>query len=187
MDILEYGGIQRSIILCNWSVFSASPSKLTTLFRSSAFATTYFIVYNCGCGICDVRYTNSGLFMLGIASYLYVNIKNELSFRIITVIMLMAPMVADYAAMIEGFGEIYPVGEKAWFNGRYLIFVAPLIAFGSTSLVICASKIRRRRILITSAAFVVVVLSYSFVLRSTTRGRKNYRYGRYCSATLPKS
>jgi hypothetical protein len=101
--------------------------------------------------------------LLGIASYLYVNIKNELSFRIITVIMLMAPMVADYAAMIEGSGEIYPVGEKAWFNGRYLIFVAPLIAFGSTSLVICASKIRRRRVLITSAAVVVVVLLYSFV------------------------
>ena len=65
MDILEYGGIQGSIILCNWSVFSTSPSKFTTLFRSSAFATTYFIVYNCGCGICDVRYTNSGLFTVG--------------------------------------------------------------------------------------------------------------------------
>ena len=76
--------------------------------------------------------------------------------------MLMAPMVADYAAMIEGSGEIYPVGEKAWFNGRYLIFVAPLIAFGSSSLVICANKIRRR-VLITSAPFVVVVLSYNFV------------------------
>ena len=90
-------------------------------------------------------------------------VENGLSFRILTVIMLMAPMVADYAAMIEGSGEIYPVGEKAWFNGRYLIFVAPLIAFGSTSLVICASKIRKTKDLITSAPFVVVVLSYSFV------------------------
>lgn len=43
--------------------------------------------------------------LLGIAGYLYVNV---------IVFMLMAPVVADYAAaMIEGSGEVYPAGEKA--------------------------------------------------------------------------
>jgi 4-amino-4-deoxy-L-arabinose transferase-like glycosyltransferase len=102
--------------------------------------------------------------LLGIASYLFMHKKNVLSFRILTVIMLMAPTLADYAAMIQGSGEIYPVGEKAWFNGRYLIFIAPLIAFGSTSLVIFASKIRKRgKTLITYIVYVTVVVSYIFI------------------------
>ena len=102
--------------------------------------------------------------LLGIVCYLWTRKRNVLSFSILIVIMLMAPTLADYAAMIQGSGEIYPVGEKAWFNGRYLIFLAPLISFGSTSLVIFASKIRKRgKPLITYVAFAVVVISYSFV------------------------
>jgi len=56
--------------------------------------------------------------LLGIAGYLYVNV---------IVFMLMPPVVADYAAaMIEGSGEVYPAGEKAWFNVR-LIFMPLLL------------------------------------------------------------
>ena len=102
--------------------------------------------------------------LLGIVCYLWTRKRNALSFSIFIVIMLMAPTLADYAAMIQGSGEIYPVGEKAWFNGRYLIFLAPLISFGSTSLVIFASKIRKKgKPLITYVAFAVVVFSYSFI------------------------
>jgi hypothetical protein len=101
--------------------------------------------------------------LLGLAAYLYMNRHGSLSFGLLTIAMLMAPMLADYAAMIQGSGEIYPVGEKQWFNGRYLIFAAPLIAFGATSLVFFTTKIVRRNMLPTVIVMFVLVLSYSLI------------------------
>jgi hypothetical protein len=48
----------------------------------------------------------------------------------------MAPMITDFLAMVQGSGEIYPYSYPyGWFNGRYLIFLAPLFAFASAALV----------------------------------------------------
>ncbi len=72
-------------------------------------------------------------------------------FNVLTVtVFMLLPIVADFAAMVQGSGERFPNGNPyGWFNGRYLIFVAPLFAFISVSLVIFdAKKIRKKMLTI---------------------------------------
>lgn len=101
---------------------------------------------------------------LGIASYLYMNrSKKLLPFSLLTLGALMMPILFDFISMVQGSGEIYPTGtEGSWFNGRYLIFLAPFFIFTSVSLVmIIASK---RRMVLTILAAVLVVGSWSLVI-----------------------
>ncbi len=115
--------------------------------------------------------TSPSICVLGLATFLYMNRRESLLFSLLTIVMLMVPLLADYAAMIEGSGEIYPVGVNQWFNGRYLIFAAPLIAFGSTSLAFYATKTAKRNMLPTVVIYSLLffhIFSY-FLIRDLTR------------------
>jgi hypothetical protein len=100
---------------------------------------------------------------LGIGVYLYTGAKRKrVMFHLLTVLMLMAPILADFMAMLEGSGEIAPQGS-GWFNGRYLIFIAPLLAFGSASLLNSAIEIRSRWKPVMSIITVLLIAgSYAF-------------------------
>jgi hypothetical protein len=103
--------------------------------------------------------------ILGIITYLYIGGKDKvLSFSLLTIIMLMLPLLLDFIAMIQGAGEIFPTSPGRWFNGRYLIFLAPLFAFGSISLVIFISKKRKK--VLTMSVVVIVVALYTFTIVS---------------------
>ena len=126
--------------------------------------------------IFDVAKAMYGLPMLiisifGIIAYFYMNIKKKsLWFGTLTVLLLLFPILSDFAAMLEGSGEIYPVGQ-GWFNSRYLVFIAPFLAFGSTSLVVFISKKVKKQVTI-SAALILIILSISvFVSQPLVVGR----------------
>lgn len=107
--------------------------------------------------------------LLGILAYFFANGRNQLFFRILLVVAFMTPILADFAAMLQGSGEIYPVGDKRWFNGRYLVFVAPLIAFGSTSAIFFVSKTlvkakEKKFVLVKIISVSFVIFCYSIIL-----------------------
>ena len=103
--------------------------------------------------------------ILGFITYLYMGRKDKvLCFSLLTIIMLMLPMLLDFIAMLQGAGEIFPTTPGRWFNGRYLIFVAPLLAFGSVSLVIFISKKRKK--VLTMSVVVIVIALYTFTIVS---------------------
>lgn len=99
---------------------------------------------------------------LGIASYLYMNrSKKLLPFSLLTLVALMMPILFDFIAMVQGSGEIYPTEtEGSWFNGRYLIFLAPFFIFTSVSLVMFIANKRKK--VLTILAVILVVGSWSF-------------------------
>jgi hypothetical protein len=113
---------------------------------------------------------------LGIGLYLYSGTKRKrLIFHLLTVLMMMAPILSDFAAMIQGSGEIVRTGDS-WFNGRYLIFIAPLLAFGSTYLLNSVIEIRRTsRWKPPMIIFTVLLIagSYAFTFASQT-----FEYGK---------
>ena len=111
--------------------------------------------------------------LFGIAVYFFSGTKRKrLRFYLLTVLMMMAPILVDFGAMVQGSGEIVRLGDS-WFNGRYLIFIAPLLAFGSSSLlnyVIEGTSRRKTLIIIT---IVVIAGSYTFTFASQT-----FEYGK---------
>jgi hypothetical protein len=113
---------------------------------------------------------------LGLSLYLYSGTKTKrLRFHLLTVLMIMAPILTDFAAMIQGSGEIVRTGDS-WFNGRYLIFIAPLLAFGSTYLLNSVIEIRRRsrwKPLMIIFTVVLIAGSYAFTFASQT-----FEYGK---------
>jgi hypothetical protein len=114
--------------------------------------------------------------LLGLSLYLYSGTKRkQLTFYLLTVLMLMAPIMADFAAMIQGSGEIVRTGDS-WFNGRYLIFIAPLLAFGSAYLlnsVLEIRKISRWKPLMIIFTVVLIAGSYALTFVSQT-----FEYGK---------
>jgi hypothetical protein len=103
------------------------------------------------------------LSFLGIAFYLYMNRRKEISFSMLMVAMLLAPIIALCGAMIQGSGEMWDAINGGWFNGRYLIFMAPFFAFGSTSLVLFAAKTVGRKS-ITVIVVSLVIISYLSII-----------------------
>jgi len=97
------------------------------------------------------------LSIVGAGIFLFMKRKESLLLSLITLGILAFPIILDFAAMVQGSGEIYRHIVTGWFNGRYLIFVAPLFAFCSTALVVFVAS-RRRKILTIMA--VVVVLTF---------------------------
>jgi hypothetical protein len=107
---------------------------------------------------------------LGIGIYLYAGIKRKrLRFHLLTVLMMMIPILVDFGAMIHGSGEIVRI-EDSWFNGRYLIFIAPLLAFGSSSLLnsVIEGARRRWKPLIIIITVLLIAGSYAFTFVSQT-------------------
>lgn len=108
--------------------------------------------------------------LVGIIAHFFANGRNQLFFRLLLVVALMTPIMADFAAMLQGSGEIYPVGDKSWFNGRYLVFVSPVIAFGSTSVIFFVNKRiikearERKSALIRIIPVTFVIFCYSIIL-----------------------
>jgi hypothetical protein len=111
---------------------------------------------------------------LGISVYLYAGAKRRrVTFHLLTVLMLMAPILLDFLAMVHGSGEIFPVGQS-WFNGRYLIFIAPLLAFGSACLLNFAIEITRiKNPLVMIITIVIIAGSYAFTFAS-----QGFEYGK---------
>jgi hypothetical protein len=117
----------------------------------------------------------------GIGLYLYSGTKTKLlRFHLLTVLMLMVPIIADFAAMIQGSGEIARTGDS-WFNGRYLIFLAPFLAFGSASLLNSVREIMgRKNLLVVIITIVVVAGAYTFTFAS-----QGFEYGKSIALNSP--
>jgi hypothetical protein len=113
---------------------------------------------------------------LGLSLYLYSGTKRKrLTFHLLTVLIMMAPILSDFAAMIQGSGEIVRI-EDSWFNGRYLIFIAPLLAFGSTYLlnsVIEISRTSRWKPLMIIFTVLLIAGAYTF-----TFALQGFEYGK---------
>jgi cytochrome c biogenesis factor len=87
--------------------------------------------------------------------------------------MMMVPILVDFLAMVHGSGEIFPVGQS-WFNGRYLIFIAPLLAFGSASLLNSVREIMaRKNLLVVIITIAVIAGAYAFTFTS-----QDFEYGK---------
>jgi hypothetical protein len=64
---------------------------------------------------------------------------------ILTILILASPMLSEYLAMLQGSGVIYPAGGGGWLAGRYVIVLAPLLAFSSASSVAATISFTRIR------------------------------------------
>ena len=118
---------------------------------------------------------------LGIGLYLYTGAKKRrLRFHLLTVLMMMAPILVDFLAMVHGSGEIFPVGQS-WFNGRYLIFIAPLLAFGSASLLNSVREIMaRKNLLVVIITIAVIAGAYALTFAS-----QYFEYGKSIALNSP--
>lgn len=103
------------------------------------------------------------LSIVGLSLYLYMyRRRNTLPFTFILLIMLVIPTLSDFAAMMLGYQWIFPDRTGGWSNGRYLVFMAPLFAFTSVSVVVFIAKITRRKILtILSILFVIALWAFT--------------------------
>lgn len=98
---------------------------------------------------------------VGIAAYLIAK-RKALSFSILLLVMLISPTLGDFGAMIQGSGEIgqYSSGE-GWFNGRYLIFMAPFFSFTSVCLIMFFVVRRKRKTIIVAFVTIAVISVYA--------------------------
>ncbi|MDP9289619.1 MAG: phospholipid carrier-dependent glycosyltransferase [Thermoproteota archaeon] len=103
----------------------------------------------------------------GIIAYLYLHRRNRKTtlFYLLTVGLLMEPMLSNFAAMLQGSGEIFPGPNRGWLDARYVILIAPLLAFCSVSFVIFI-KNKGKKMALTIPAVVVLIASYSFTIVS---------------------
>ena len=106
------------------------------------------------------------LSIVGAVAFVYTK-RRTLVFSLLTLVMLAFPILLDYFAMIQGSGEIYKHITTGWFNGRYLVFIAPLFAFSCTALVFFISSIRTKILtggigtkLLTGAFVFLIISSY---------------------------
>jgi hypothetical protein len=101
----------------------------------------------------------------GLLAYLYMAYKKKaLSFSILTILMFITPLMADFIAMLEGSGEIFPFsrnGTDGWFNGRYLMFLSPFFAFASTALVLFVHGLKKKPL--TIITIILITASYSHI------------------------
>jgi hypothetical protein len=124
--------------------------------------------------------------IVGFGSYILLNLASRyiIASYLLVVISLTVPFIFDLAAMNAGFGEIYPASTGGWISSRYLVLIAPLIAFCSTSAfissVIVIRKLNYRKTLRTSlpnfvsiVVIVIVGLAYisNFVVQPLEAGK----------------
>ncbi|MDG6899730.1 MAG: hypothetical protein JRM88_04105 [Nitrososphaerota archaeon] len=103
---------------------------------------------------------------LGLAAYVYLGRRErELSFRLLTLALLLSPTIAVFLAMVQGSGEVYPV-QQGWFNGLFLVEAAPFLAFASASLVSFAQKRGKKALTV----FVVLLVGTSYGLTLVNQG-----------------
>lgn len=112
--------------------------------------------------------------IVGFGSYVLLNLENKkiLASYILVVFVLLVPIIFDFAAMIAGLGEIYPASTGGWLSSRYLVLLAPFIAFCSTSAVISSSLVVKKlnhkkehqsKIPLIAAATVTVIVGFVYV------------------------
>ena len=97
------------------------------------------------------------LSIIGAGAFLYAK-RKSLMFSSLTLVILAFPIMLDYVAMVQGSGEIYKHVSTGWFNGRYLVFVAPLFAFSCTALVFLVANIKKK--ILTGAIIFLILSSY---------------------------
>ncbi|HZA07316.1 MAG TPA: hypothetical protein VE619_06395, partial [Nitrososphaeraceae archaeon] len=97
----------------------------------------------------------------------YNNAKRSIIFYALTSAVLFSPTLSIYVSMIQGSGVIYPIKDDGWYNGRFLVFLAPLLAFFSVSIVAWVSRIWESKsftIVPTAAMVIVVVIPYGLIV-----------------------
>lgn len=150
------GLIFRNPLLFFTGPYSAQAQSLTRPYR-------HFLFMHPGNAILTLSTVASDMYglhvvllsMVGAGIFVFMKRKKSLVFSLLTLVMLAFPIILDFAAMVQGSGEIYRHIVTGWFNGRYLIFVAPLFAFCSTAVVVFVVS-RDRKILTISAVLVVL-------------------------------
>ena len=85
----------------------------------------------------------------GILLYLVTNRKRlvHVLAYLVTLIILAVPLLSVFLAMLQGSAAIYPIentGGDGWYNGRFAVLFAPLIAFSSGSLVAAFVHLTKR-------------------------------------------
>ncbi len=95
---------------------------------------------------------------LGLGSYLYMNRKPkaELVNSILLILLLLLPISTDFLAMMGGTAAIFstPMG---YFNGRFMILMAPLFSFACTSLIV--SSIQTQKKVLTMLIVLIIATS----------------------------
>nr|MDQ3976731.1 hypothetical protein [Thermoproteota archaeon] len=91
-----------------------------------------------------------------------------------------APILLDFLAMLHGSGEIFPV-EDSWFNGRYLIFIAPLLAFGSASFLNSVRELTKRN----NALMMMVIIAVIAGAYALTFALQGFEYGKSIALNSP--
>ncbi|MDV3277599.1 MAG: glycosyltransferase family 39 protein [Nitrososphaerales archaeon] len=112
--------------------------------------------------------------LVGLAVYLIMRWRTgKLTFSVLTLFALLAPVLATFAAMVEGSGEIYPY-QGGFFNGEFLVFLYPFVVFCSVALVMFFARRRELGFKILSgfvAALIVASFGYTFVQQPLVFGK----------------
>ena len=156
------GLIFRNPILFFAGPYSAQAQSLTRPYRQHLFlqpGNAVSIVFSVASDMYGLHVVL--LSILGASVFLYMKRKKSLMFCLLTLFILGFPTLLDLAAMIQGSGEISRHIVTGWFNGRYLIFVAPLFAISCTALVAFVASTIRKKILTGAAA--ALVLSFYLI------------------------
>ncbi|MHB8566079.1 MAG: glycosyltransferase family 39 protein [Nitrososphaerales archaeon] len=157
------------------SPYSAQSQALTRPFRAHLFLQPLNSLRIMG----EVAYSMYGLQVLslalvGVAIYLGMRWrKGKLTLGALTMLTLSAPVLATFASMVEGSGEIYPV-QVGFFNARFLTFLYPLLVFCSVALVMFFARNKELRFKIASviiAGLVVASFGYTFVQQPLVFGK----------------
>ena len=148
--------------------FSAQTQALSRPYRQHLYLqplNSLYVMFNIATAMYGILVPLVSL--IGIIAYLYMN-RGRLFFSLLTILMLMTPFVFDYIALVQGSGEMGGEMNTAsgWFNARYLIFLAPLFAFASVSLVMFVAKKRRKAISIST--ILLILVSYCIPLQDQT-------------------
>ncbi|TLX81638.1 MAG: hypothetical protein E6L04_11135, partial [Thaumarchaeota archaeon] len=155
------GLIFRNPVLFFTGPYSAQAQSITRPYRQHLFlqpgnaVSTLFSVATDMYGLHVVL-----LSILGASVFIYMKRKKSLLFSLLTISILAFPILLDLVAMIQGSGEIYRHIVTGWFNGRYLIFAAPLLAFSSTAVVAFVAT-RGKKVLTASVTILVLTFYLS--------------------------
>ncbi len=112
--------------------------------------------------------------LVGLVVYLAMRWRTgRLTFSVLTLLILLVPALATFAAMVEGSGEIYPY-QGGFFNGRFLVFLYPFLVFCSVALVVFFARRKELRFKILSVVVATLVVSsfgYTFVQQPLVFGK----------------
>jgi hypothetical protein len=126
--------------------------------------------------------------ILGFGSYIYFLLNKQTRnkkylFGFLTALILLVPILTDIAAIMGGSAEIYPTSNAGWYNGRYLIFLSPMLVFCSVSLFMFVTARMKISLVIVTTGIMVISFSLTIVYQPLQLGKTTAMNDRF--ALLP--